>query len=218
MIGFLDKRIGLKVGYYLLITYFSYLMILITIQYIPLELNVAFLKIKQEEIQLKHYQIAFFTHVYTSIIVHLAGITQFSGYLRKKFTALHRYLGFIYVVGVLFFASPSGLVMGYYANGGLIAQISFSVLAVLWFYFTLVATIAAKKKDWKTHQKHMLRSYALTLSAVTLRIFKWVISNTLELPPMDTYQVVSIAGWVVNLLVVEWYIRRFQRHRFRTSG
>ena len=135
-------------AYYLLILYFSYLMVLITVQYIPLDFNVAFLKIKQEEIQLKHYQIAFFTHVYTSIIVHLTGITQFSGSLRRKFPEVHRYLGLTYVTGVLLFASPSGLIMGYYANGGLIAQVSFSVLAILWFYFTLQAIVAAKKQDW----------------------------------------------------------------------
>ena len=207
MISSYQRVTWLKVSYYLIIAYFSYLMVLITLQYIPLDFKVAFLKIKQQEIQLKHYQIAFFTHVYTSIIVHFAGITQFSSYLRRKFTATHRYLGFIYVAGVLFFASPSGLIMGYYAKGGIIAQVSFSILAILWFYFTLLALFAAKKKDWKIHQKHMLRSYALTLSAITLRIFKWIISNTLELPPMDTYQIVSIAGWVVNLATVEIYIK-----------
>lgn len=193
--------------------YFSYLMVLITIQYIPVDFEVAFLKIKPDEIQLKHYQIAFFAHVYSSIVVHLAGITQFSAYIRKRFTKLHRFLGLTYVFGVLLFASPSGLVMGYYANGEIVAQFSFSVLAILWFFFTCQAFISAVKKDWVKHQNYMLRSYALTLSAISLRLLKWGISNTFELPPMDTYQIVSIAGWIFNLLIIELYIRLTMRQK-----
>jgi len=40
-----------------------------------------------------------------------------------------------------------------------------------------------------------------------LQLLKWVISNTLALPPMDTYQIVSVAGWVINLIIIEMYIR-----------
>jgi len=52
----------------------------------------------------------------------------------------------------------------------------------------------------------MLRSYALTLSAISLRLFKWGIVSVFELAPMDTYKIVSIIGWTLNLVLVEIYI------------
>jgi len=73
-----DKFLWLVNGiYYLLLGYFSFLMILITVQYVPINLDVAFLHIKQEEIALQHYQVAFFSHVYSSVFVLLEDLLSF---------------------------------------------------------------------------------------------------------------------------------------------
>lgn len=193
---------------YLALVFFSYLMVLITFQYIPIDFDAAFLRIKQNEIVLVHYQWAFFIHVYSSIFLLLAGFTQFSSYIRAQFPVIHRKLGMAYVILIVLLASPTGLVMAFYANGGLWSRISFSLLAVIWFIFTLKAFTSALKKNWTSHKNFMLRSYALTLSAISLRLFKWIIVSTFALPPMDTYKIVAWAGWVVNLLIIEVYIAK----------
>ena len=200
------QRNLLRCIYYTSLGYFTYLMILITLQYIPIDMNAAFLRIKQTEIALTHYQIAFYIHVYSSLLVLIAGITQFSTYIRKKYPLIHRKLGIFYIIFILLLSSPSGLIMAFYANGGVFSKISFSLLAILWFAFTYKAYKYAAQKKWKLHENFMLRSYALTLSAVSLRLFKWIIAATLALPPMDTYKIVAWAGWVVNLLIIEVYI------------
>ncbi|WP_010182832.1 DUF2306 domain-containing protein [Aquimarina agarilytica] len=181
-------------------------MILITLQYIPIKLNVAFLNIKQEEIETKYYQIAFFSHVYTSIFVLILGITQFSNTIRSTFSSIHKIFGKLYVFLILLIAAPSGLIMALHANGGVFSKISFSIQALLWFWFTYKAFRYAKNKQWDNHQKFMLRGFALTLSAISLRLFKWIIVSTIELPPMDTYKIVSWLGWVFNLTLVEIYL------------
>ncbi len=196
------KRAG-KGFFFLCIAYFSYLMVLITIQYIPIDLKAAFLQIKQEEIQHFHYQIAFFTHVYTSIFVLLLGLFQFSNFIRTRYRLVHRNMGKAYVGIVLLLSGPSGLVMGYYANGGWFTQISFCLLAIFWMYFTYKAYHFARQRDWTRHRNFMMRSYALTLSAISLRLFKWIIVTLFELPPMDTYYIVAWAGWLVNWGIAE---------------
>ncbi|MEM9984356.1 MAG: DUF2306 domain-containing protein, partial [Bacteroidota bacterium] len=178
----------IRVGCYLGLGYFVWLMWLITLQYVPIRLDVAFLQLKEDAISQVHYQVAFFSHVYTSIFVLMLGITQFSGELRRRLPELHRGLGKGYVLLILSVASPSGLVMAWYANGGLSSQVSFSLQAILWFAFTWIALQRAKQRDWRGHHHFMLRSYALTLSAVSLRLFKWIIVSTLAWPPMDTYR------------------------------
>ena len=195
-----------KAIWYSLLAYFTYLMVLITLQYVPIRFDVAFLNIKREAIALKHYQWAFFSHVYTSIFVLIAGITQFSTTIRSQYPLVHRNMGKLYVGLVLLIASPSGLVMALYANGGIYSKISFIIQAVLWFGFTYKAYSYVQNKDWLKHHHFMMRSYALTLSAISLRVFKWIIANTLELPPMDTYKIVAWLGWMVNLVIVEIWI------------
>ena len=197
-----------KIILYGLLIYFIYLLGLITIQYIPIRYDVAFLNIKHEEIKLTYYKLAFFSHVYTSIFVISLGLTQFSKTIRSRFSFIHKLSGKIYILLILLIACPSGLVMAYHANGGLIPQISFSILSILWFTFTLKAYTAIKKGNFQKHKNFMIRSYALTLSAISLRLFKYGIVSTFELPPMDTYKIVSVLGWVMNLAIAEMIIRR----------
>lgn len=193
--------------FYLFLLYFSYLMVLITLQYIPINYEVAFLNIKQEQIIFFHYKIAFFAHVYSSIFVLLAGFTQFSDHIRKRWRLLHRLSGYMYIFLILIVAAPSGFVMGIHANGGLSSKVSFCILSVIWFVFTLKAFLFALKADFKAHRAFMYRSYSLTLSAISLRAWKWIIINLFETAPMDTYRIVAWLGWVLNLVSIEIYLK-----------
>jgi len=170
--------------------------------------DVAFLNLKSDEIQFLYYKIAFFTHVYTSWAVILIGFFQFWKLIRFRYPNLHRLFGKLYIFIILIFSAPSGLVMSFVANGGIWAQISFVVLSILWIFFTYKSYQFARSKNWKKHEEYILRSYALTLSAVSLRLFKMIIANVFDLPPMDTYRFVAWLGWIFNLCIVELYIRR----------
>lgn len=184
-------------------TYFLWLMFRITLQYFPVHDDVAFLAIKQDYIDLWHYKLAFFIHVFSAIFVLLAGYTQFSGSLRRKFPQVHRRLGWFYVIVTLFFAGPSGLIIGIYANGGTSSQIAFCLLAFLWMLFTLMAVIQAIRKKMISHRAWMIRSFALALSAITLRAWKYILVALFHPKPIDVYQIVAWLGWTLNLVVAE---------------
>ena len=190
----------------ILLAFFCWLMASITMAYIPYNTDVGFLRIKQQYVGIDHWRTAFFIHVYASMWVLFAGFTQFSKKLLKARPGLHRTLGYIYVIDVLFITGPAGLVMGFYANGGLFSRMAFVSLAVLWIFFTAMALIKAKQKKFREHRNYMIRSYALTLSALTLRAWKFGITNTMAIPPMDVYRIVAWLGWVGNLLFAEWLI------------
>lgn len=84
-----------------LYVFLCYLMLKITMQYIPYNSDVAFLRIKQDVIDVPYYKLAFFTHVYTAIMVLPAGFTQFSSYIRRNFVYLHKTTGWIYATVVI---------------------------------------------------------------------------------------------------------------------
>jgi uncharacterized membrane protein len=198
-------------GLLLALAFFCWLMADITMAYIPYNTDVGFLRIKQQYIGIDHWRTAFFIHVYASMWVLFAGFTQFSKKLLKNNPRLHRTMGYIYVVDVLLITGPAGLIMGFYANGGTVSRIAFVLLAVLWIFFTVMALVKAKQKKFKAHRNYMMRSYALTLSAITLRAWKYGITNTMQVPPMDVYRIVAWLGWVGNLLFAEWVIRKTKR-------
>lgn len=183
--------------------FFCILMLEIVLQYIPPGSDTAFLGIKQEYIALPWYLPAFYVHVFTAILALPAGFTQFSNHIRTKYPAFHRLNGKIYVCIILIFGAPSGFIIGIYANGGLSSQIAFCLLALLWFFFTWSAYGNARKKKFSAHQKFMYRSFALTLSAITLRTWKYVLIELLHPRPMDVYRIVAWLGWVLNLVIAE---------------
>jgi len=197
-----------KIGVIICFLYLSFLMLIITLQYIPLDLQVAFLATKQYIIKRTYYQIAFFSHVYSSMFILLLGAMQFSERIRYRFPIVHRYAGLIYVVAVVCISSPAGFIMGIHGNGGIIAQSSFCLLSVLWFYFTLLAFLAIKKGGIVQHKNFMILSYALTLSALTLRLHKYILTNTTDIHRIEIYRIVSWSGWIVNLAIAYLYIHR----------
>ena len=196
--------------------FFTFLMARITVEYIPYDNDVGFLRIKQDYIDIDHWRIAFFIHVYASMLVLLAGFTQFSSHIQSFYPQIHRALGYVYVTNVLLITGPAALMMSFYANGGPTSKIAFGLLAVGWISFTAIALRKAALGDFVAHRNFMIRSYALTLSALTLRAWKWSITNSVELPPMDVYRMVAWLGWVPNILIAELLIRRdYFRERLR---
>jgi len=191
----------------LTLAFFTYLMARITAEYIPYNTDVGFLQIKQHYIDIDHWRIAFFVHVYTSMLILLAGFTQFSSHIQSYYPRIHRTSGYIYVINVLLITGPAALIMGVYANGGVTSKIAFITLGTGWITFTAIALIKALQGDFVSHREFMIRSFALTLSALTLRAWKYGITNSVELPPMDVYRAVAWLGWVPNLIFAELLIR-----------
>jgi uncharacterized membrane protein YozB (DUF420 family) len=120
-------------------------------------------------------------------------------------------MGKFYVVVVLFFAAPSGFFIGLFANGGFYSKLSFIILSILWFWFTLKAFIAIKMRQVITHKAFMLRSFALAFSAITLRLWKVILVYLFHPSPMDVYQIIAWLGWIPNVMLIEFIIFKQKR-------
>jgi hypothetical protein len=69
-----------------------------------------------------------------------------------------------------------------------------------------MAFIRIRVRDLVSHREWMIRSFALTLAAVTLRIYLPV-SLLSGVEFLDAYPVIAWACWVPNLLIAEAVIR-----------
>jgi len=201
----------LSYGLLAIYAYFCYLMLLITLQYIPWHTDVAFLRIKQDYISRDYYRWAFLLHAYTAILALAAGFTQFSPLIRNQLPRIHRISGWLYLIVVLLLAGPSGIIIGIHANGGWSSQLGFCLLGILWIYFSWIALQKVKQRDIQAHRDFMYRSFALALSAISLRAWKYVIVALWQPRPMDTYRIVAWLGWVGNLILAEIIISYIKR-------
>ena len=196
------------------VSLFCWLMIDLTLPYLTFTYDVDFLLTKQKIIHLKHWRYAFNFHILFSIFSLVAGLTQFSQYILTKYKKLHRLMGYIYVIDVICIAGPSGLIMAFYANGNAVSKTSFVLLSLLWMGFTFVALFKVLKKDFKEHENWMIRSYALTLSAISLRLMAFVIPKFIHLTAHEEYALIAWLSWIVNLLIAEWIILSRKANRY----
>lgn len=189
-------------------------MVDLTIPYLQFEDEVGFLRIKHSIIDNQIWKISFYIHVLTSCFLLIAGTTQFSARIISRYPVLHRRMGAVYIIVLLFLSGPSGLIMAIYANGGPIAIAAFLSLSILWIFTTGTSYYFLKKKDYVKHANWMTRSFALTLSAITLRIWKPSLAMSTDIGPMDLYRLVAWLGFTPNLLIAEWIIRKGWSRRF----
>lgn len=162
-----------------------------------------FLRLKQEAIETGWYLPFYYSHVLVAGLVLVGGLVQLSARVRIAYPVIHRSIGYFYVLGIVFFAAPGGLVMSFFIDRGPLVLSSFLLQTSLWFYFTVAAVRAARKKDFKGHQLWMWRSYALTFAAVTLRAYILVATPFVDLSNPLAYGVFAWLSWVPNLLLVE---------------
>ena len=72
------------------------------------------------------------------------------------------------------------------------------------------------RRDLVAHREWMIRSFALTFAAVTLRLYL-PIAQLLPVELDDAYRAISFLCWAPNLVVAEAYLRQ-RRRAARSAG
>jgi uncharacterized membrane protein len=147
-------------------------------------------------------RIAIYLHVFAAFFALALGPFQFSTRLRSARLSLHRWMGRLYLgIGVLL-GGVSGLYIAFFAHGGPVAKAGFACLALAWLYTGLRAYLAIRARDIVEHRHWMVRNFALSFAAVTLRI--WVpLSFVAGLEFEAAYRAIAWLCWVPNLVAAE---------------
>jgi uncharacterized membrane protein len=153
-------------------------------------------------LKLHRYSLAL--HASSSGVALLVGPFQIAEWFRVRRPGLHRTLGWIYVVAVALGAT-SAVVLSSQAAYGPIAGTGFFTLAVVWLIATGVALQTAIQHRFTSHRRWMLRSYALTAAAITLRILLPA-SAVMGLPAAPSYRAIAWMCWLINIGIVELYL------------
>jgi uncharacterized membrane protein len=145
-------------------------------------------------------------HVATAATALLVAPLQFLAGLRSRSPGLHRWVGRMYVTCCIL-GALTGLVLSLGASTGPITTAGFGLLAITWLYTTVLGWRTARDRCFAEHRRWMIRSFALTFAAVTLRAYLPLL-QALPIAFNDGYRAISFLCWLPNLLVAEWYLHR----------
>jgi uncharacterized membrane protein len=157
-------------------------------------------------------------HVVFASLAMATACLQIWPWLRRQHPRVHRLVGRVYLFGGVLPAGSCGLIIGAVSPFGPVIRVSNVLLAVLWLICSITGFRMAQQQRLAAHRRWMVRSVTLTMSVISNRV--WAVIVTIALLPHlpttfagnEALMVQSIAGlsgwlgWVVPLLVVEWWL------------
>jgi uncharacterized membrane protein len=154
-------------------------------------------------------------HIVGATTYALLGILQFVPRFRRRHLAWHRRAGRVLAVaGLLVAISALWMTLFYEAKPG-----TGDLLYVLRLVFgsamiacLVLGVTAARRRDIAAHRAWMIRAYAIGLAAGT-QAFTEGIGGAIFGTGVLAADIAKGAGWVFNLAVAEWAIRRPGRRR-----
>ncbi|WP_353813486.1 DUF2306 domain-containing protein [Agromyces sp. SYSU T00266] len=162
--------------------------------------------------------VAFYVHIVAGGLALMASPFQFWRGLRDRAPRVHRWTGRVALVAIAI-AGLAGLALAPVSVAGIVGTFGFGALAVLWVASAWRGYRAIRVGDVPSHRAWMMRTFALTYAAVTLRL--WLPLLMFAQVPFagpagfdadaafaNAYAVVPFLCWLPNLLVAEWLIRR----------
>jgi uncharacterized membrane protein len=147
-------------------------------------------------------KLAVYAHVFGSAVALALGPFQFWSRLRSTRPRLHRRLGAIYLLVGVGLGGTAGFFLSVSAHGGAVSTLGFACLALAWLYTASHAYGAARARDFAAHRRWMIRNFALTFAAVTLRLYLPA-AMTMGVSFETAYPAIAWLCWVPNLLVAE---------------
>ncbi|MGB0865070.1 MAG: DUF2306 domain-containing protein [Granulosicoccaceae bacterium] len=148
----------------------------------------------------------FLVHVVLASIALALGTLQFFTAVRRRWPAVHRWLGRLYAVGVLL-GGVAGFWIAFGSSGGPVAAAGFALLAICWIVITAIAVNHIWRGRVAEHRRWMIRSFALTFAGVSLRL-QLLGFGFAGVGYDEASVVLAWSCWVPNLLMVEWWFRR----------
>jgi len=144
-------------------------------------------------------------HAGAGAVALALGPLQFWSGLRRSRPGLHRGVGMLYVIACLV-GAIAGMVLATSSASGLVPGLGFGLAGLFWFALTALGFMAALDRRFPAHRAWMVRSFAMTFSAVTLRI-QLGIAFPLGYAFEDIYGVLAFSSWIPNLIVAEIWLR-----------
>src|SRR5690606_41502757 len=110
-------------------------------------------------------------HVIFGSIAMLTCCLQIWPRFRARHPRAHRAIGRVYVFAGCVPAGLTGLVVALATPFGPVARVSSVLLSLIWLGCTVAGWRMARRRRFAEHRRWMIRSFALTMSIITNRVY-----------------------------------------------
>lgn len=145
-------------------------------------------------------------HIVVATPILLIAPLQFVAGIRHARPEVHRWLGRVFLTSSII-AAPLGIYLGAtLSNEG--SRVPIALLGLLWLLMSVSAWVTARRKDFANHRKFVIRSLALGLAFVWIRILDDFSERALSFIP-DKSAIETTQEWlafVIPLLFVEIWL------------
>jgi uncharacterized membrane protein len=160
-------------------------------------------------------------HIVSVTVFSLLGAFQFSAGFRRRHPVWHRVAGRILIPSGLV-AALSGLWMTLFypwpESDGLILYGLRLLFGSVMLLSILLGVAAIRRRDFVRHGQWMMRGYAIGMGAGTQALTQMAWMLLVGKPDELAKAMLMGAGWVINLGVAEWIIRKSPTPRVRTAS
>jgi hypothetical protein len=146
-----------------------------------------------------------YVHIAGAATALLLGPLNFIAAVRRRAPKVHRWIGRLYIIGCLS-GGLGGLVVAFGSFAGPIATAGFGSLGACWIVANTQGWLMARARRFADHRAWMIRSFAMTFGAVTLRLYLPMIP-LFHVSFVEGYRAISFLAWVPNLIIAELYLR-----------
>lgn len=156
-------------------------------------------------------------HIIASVLYSIVGAFQFAPSFRRRKRGWHKRLGKWMLVPSGLIVALSGLWMTlFYPWPEMDGELLFGmrlIVGVAMFSSIVLGVFAVRKRDFAGHGDWMIRAYALGMGAGTQALTHlpfFMLSGELN---EFTRALAMGAGWIINIIIAEWIIRKRRDQR-----
>ncbi len=160
----------------------------------------------------EQYPNATLAHVAPGLLYLALAPLQFVKSIRSKYPALHRWSGRLLVVLSLVLGAAAVFIGLVFPYSGLPEQIVIAGFGTFFLAAAIKGFLCARQKNFKAHREWMMRSFAIGLAIVTMRLIFVPILIIIGNPSVEDAQFWSIVSFTLAFFmhwaIAEWWIRR----------
>jgi hypothetical protein len=146
-------------------------------------------------------------HAVTGNIALVTLLIQLTPWVRRNHPKVHRVSGRLYIfAGVLPGAGLAFVLLPY--STAPTGKLGLATMATLWIFTTLMGYRYTLQHRYVEHRRWMLYSFALALGTSWGRVYSQLMQHfpALQFNIMIFLEMSSWLGWIVNLVIAQWWI------------
>jgi len=191
-----------KISLFVLLNSFNLFIAIVGISYLQPGFSKPYLIGKSALFESTWFPLGLYTHALTAplglLLVSLLVLFRI-----ERFRRIHRLLGKIALVLILFAIVPSGWILSYYAMGGVLGKLIFFLLSSYTAFAAIQGYTAIRKKNTSIHQNWMREVLALLASAIILRLLLILFHRGFDFHGDTAYISAALLSWIPSILLLK---------------